>query len=77
MFAIMVDYYCWSEEKGEYTMPLYLGVEGPRKLFIFEEEVTANTKKFETAEQAGKYLDLRLNMLGCGSCCENVRIVGI
>lgn len=57
-YAIMVSYYMWNEkESKEYEEWLYLALEGERKLFVFEENVTDRTKLFDTAKEAGEYLD--------------------
>ena len=57
-YAIMVSYYMWNEkENKEYEEWLYLALEGERKLFVFEENVTDRTKLFGTAKEAGEYLD--------------------
>lgn len=57
-YAIMVSYYMWNEkENKEYEEWLYLALEGERKLFVFEENVTDRTKLFNTAKEAGEYLD--------------------
>ena len=73
-YAIMVDYNMWSEEKGEYTEPNLLGLEGERKIFIFEPDVTGCTKLFNTMSEANKYLKAHKTLTN--SCCfENARVV--
>ena len=77
MYAIMVDYYRWSEEKGDYTEPLYLALEGERKLFTFEGSVTERTKVFKTAKEAGEYVDKHFWIDKQRVCFKNVKIVEI
>lgn len=60
-YAIQADYWMWSEELGEHTEPEYLGLEGKYKIFVFEEEVTERTKLFDTAKEAGEYVDKHFN----------------
>lgn len=56
-FMIQVARYMYSDEKGEYVEWMYLGTDGKLKLIITEEEITENTKVFDSAEKAGKYVD--------------------
>ena len=56
-YVIMANYYIYKEGDDEYTEPLYLGLEGPLKIFVFDEEVNERTKLFDTAKEAGEYLD--------------------
>lgn len=57
-YAIMVSYYMWNEkENKEYEEWLYLALKGERKIFVFEDSVTENTKLFDAAKEAGEYLD--------------------
>ena len=56
-FMIQVARWMYSDERGEYTEWMYLGAEGKLKLIVTEEEVTENTKVFDSAEKAGKYVD--------------------
>ena len=56
-FMIQVARWMYSDERGEYTEWMYLGVEGKLKLIVTEEEITENTKVFNSAEKAGKYVD--------------------
>lgn len=56
IYAIMVNYHMWNEEKGEYDEPMYLGLEGEKRIFIFEPYVTERTKIFTTLKEALKYI---------------------
>ena len=77
MYAIMVDYYRWSEEKGDYTEPLYLGLEGKLKIFVFDEEITERTKLFKTAKAAGYYVDKHFGPDRQRICFKSVKIVEV
>ena len=80
MYTIMIDYYsCLNDENGntfDYKTPCYLGTEGKLKLFIWEHNITSNTKLFQTAKECGEYLDKHFKedfeIYG-----ENLRIVKI
>lgn len=78
-YAIKADYYMWSEEKGEHTEELYLALEGPKKLFVFEEDITERTKLFDTAREAGEYIDARdsLNGKGMRMSFKSLKIVEV
>lgn len=56
-YVICVNYNNWSEERGPYVAPAYLGTLGKRRVFIFSDEIDENTKRFSTAQEAGKYVD--------------------
>lgn len=57
-YAIQVSYYMYdSETNAEYEQWLYLALKGKNKIFIFEDEVNRKTKLFDTAKEAGEYVD--------------------
>lgn len=57
-YAIQVSYYMYnSETNAEYEEWLYLALKGKNKIFIFEDEVNKKTKLFDTAREAGEYVD--------------------
>ena len=72
-YYILVDYFMYSDEKGDYTEPLYLGVEGEHKIFVFDKEVSARTKIFTSAKEAGEYVDKHFSDMPMSY--ENLRIV--
>lgn len=77
-YAIQASYYIWNNEtEQEYTQWLYLGTEGKLKLFVFEEDINENTKLFDTATDAGKYLDKHFPPDKQRYSFENVRIVEV
>lgn len=56
MYAIVVDYYCWSEEKGQHTKPMYLGIAYPPKnIYVFDEEHSSRSFRWENKADAEKY----------------------
>lgn len=59
-FMIQVARWMYSDEKGEYTEWQYLGTEGKLKLIITENNITENTKIFNSAKEAGEYVDKML-----------------
>ena len=57
-YVIQVNLYMYNEEtEKEYTQWNYLAVEGKLRLLIFEEDITNKTKIFNTATEAGEYVD--------------------
>ena len=78
-YAIKADYYMWNEEKGMYTEELYLGIEGPHKLFVFDDQITERTKIFNSAREAGEYIDARDSLNNDAIRCsfESVKIVEV
>ena len=57
-YAIQVSYYMYnSETDTEYEEWLYLALKGKNRIFIFEDEVNKKTKLFDTAREAGEYVD--------------------
>lgn len=59
-FMIQVARYMYSDERGEYTEWQYLGTEGKLKLIVTENDITENTKVFNSAKEAGEYVDKML-----------------
>ena len=60
MYAILADYAIGyvEEHDVDITMSTYLGtIHPPINVFTFEPEVTENTKLFETAEEAARYIE--------------------
>ena len=82
MYCIKVDYYMWSEDKGEYTEPTYLtidtetkDIEGkPSNLIIFKNEITPNLRVFDKHKEAVEYM---LSRISNPCYCENQRVVAI
>ena len=79
-YCIKVDYFMWSEEKGEYTEPAYLSIDTgtkakdgtPVNLIIFKEDITPCLRIFDTKKEATEYMKKHLS----NSCsCENERVV--
>lgn len=64
LYAIKVDYYMWSEEKGEHTEPLYLCIDTKTRrkdgklagIIIFSNEIVENLRVFDTERDALSYL---------------------
>lgn len=73
LYAIMVDYHMWNEKKGDYNEPNFLGLEGERRIFIFEPKITDRTKIFTTLSDANKYISKY--KLKNSSCFDNPRVV--
>ena len=77
-YAIQVSYYMWSEvTETEYTEWLYLGTEGGLKIFVFDDEVNEQTKLFDTAIEAGQYVDKYFGADKQRCSFESVRIVEV
>ena len=82
LYCIKVDYFMWSEEKGDYTEPLYLSIDTetkakdgtPVNLITFEEEITPHLRVFDTEKEAKEYISTRI---GIACYCENPRVVKI
>lgn len=80
MYAIMVDYFIWDEEKqAEGREACYLfTTRDAYKIFIFDADINrddVDLKTFKTKREANKYIvdhDLRN-----GICMDNVRVVKI
>ena len=73
-YVIMVDYYMYSEEEGEYTESNYLAVD-KNKIFYFDRYIIDETKIFKSAEEAGKYVDKHFSDPNSQISFENLRIV--
>ena len=57
-YAIQVNLFMYDEETDvEYKQWHYVAVEGKHKLFMFEKDITKDTKLFDTATEAGAYVD--------------------
>ena len=57
-YAIQVSYYMYnSATDTEYEEWLYLGLEGEHRIFVFDDDVIERTKLFDTAGEAGAYVD--------------------
>lgn len=59
-YVLRANVYCENpndENDFDYTKPKYLGVEGEKKLYIFDEKIVGRTKVFATATEAGEYVD--------------------
>lgn len=80
-YCIKVDYYMWSEEKGDYTEPLYLSLVNYERngakyenVIVFRENITPDLRVFSTFDDAEYYISQRC----VNSCCyENARTVKI
>ena len=82
LYAIKVDYFMYSEEKGEYTEPVYLSIDTKTKakdgtsmnLIIFKEDITPFLRVFDMESEAKEYMESRLS----NPCyCENMRVIKI
>ena len=83
LYCIKVDYFMWSEEKGEYTQPCYLAIDTETKrkdgtcanIIIFEDDINIqNIRVFDTEIEAQDYIESRIN----NPCyCENQRVIKI
>lgn len=83
LYAIKVDYFMWSEEKGEYTQPSYLAIDTKTKrkdgtcanIIIFEDYINVpNLRVFDTEKEAQDYMKTRIN----NPCyCKNQRVIKI
>ena len=77
-YAIQVSYYMWNNiTDSEYEEWLYLALEGERKIFVFEEEITDRTKLFDTATEAGTYVDKHFGADKQRASYSSVRIVEV
>ena len=75
-YCIKVDYYHWSDEKGEYTLPLYWCIDdSPARIIIFREKIDDRLRVFDTEEEAKEYL--KSHTTGFNVCYENPRVVKI
>lgn len=77
-YAIQASYYMYdSETDTEYEQWLYLAIEGERKIFVFEEDISDRTKIFDTAKEAGAYLDKHFSPNKTRCSFSTMRIVEI
>lgn len=77
-YAIQVSLYMWDDEnKTEYEQWHYIAIKGKHKIFIFEEDVTENTKLFDTAAEAGAYVDKHFGANAMRLQYSEVRIVEV
>ena len=77
-YAIQVLYYMWDNEiEREYEEWLYTAVEGEHKIFVFEDKVTDRTKLFDTAKEAGEYVDKHFGKDDMRCSYRTVRIVEV
>ena len=77
-YAIQASCYIWSNiTDSEYEEWNYVGVEGKHKIFIFEEDVTKKTKIFDSATEAGEYVDKHFGADKVRLSYSGVRIVEI
>lgn len=75
-YAIQVSYYMYnSETDTEYEQWLYLELED--KMFVFEDNVSDKTKLFDTAREAGEYVDKHFGKDDQRASYSTVRIVEI
>ena len=56
-YALQMDLYMVSENAREYRKWHYLAVDSVSKAFHFETKITKETKLFDSAREAGEYLD--------------------
>ena len=76
MYCIKVDYFMWSEEKGEHTEPVYLSIDKEVvSIIIFRKEIEAGLRVFDTVAEAEAYIES--HNIGLGICCENPEVVAI
>lgn len=82
MYCIKVDYFMWSDEKGEYTEPMYLSIDTetkqkdgtPANFITFSEVITGNLRVFDTERDAEAYMNTRIK----NPCyCEKPRVIKI
>ena len=76
-YAIMADYNMLDKNNREYNKWLYLGIDGELRLFVFDEEIVERTKLFDTATEAGKYIDKHFGSKEGRICYKSVRLVEV
>ena len=78
-YAVQLSYYHWnSETNEEYEKWVYVGTEGEHKIFVMDDEVTDRTKLFDTASEAGAYIDKYFYDDDEKRCCySTVRIIEV
>lgn len=76
LYCIKVDYFMWSEEKGEYKEPLYWCLDQSKyQLIVFEEKLNPRVRVFDTFKKAENYFNKHNASDSC--CYDNPRIVAI
>lgn len=83
MYCIKVDYFMWSEEKGEYTEPVYLSIDTETckkdgtcaNLICFKEDIKPNLRVFDTVKEAEGYI--AAHSTGINISYENPEVVAI
>ena len=76
-YAIVANYYMYKEGDDDYTEPVYLGLEGEHKIFVFDEKVNERTKLFKTAKEAGEYVDKHFSPDKVRMSFKSVQIVEV
>lgn len=77
-YAIEVSYYHFnSETNEEYEKWVVLGLMGEKKIFVFDDRVCERTKLFNTAKEAGEYVDKHFSPDKQRCCFSTVRIVEV
>ena len=57
-YAIQLSmFYIHSDTEEEYEQWEYVGVKGEHRIFVMNKEINENTKLFNTAKEAGEYVD--------------------
>ena len=75
MYSIVVDYYCWDEEKQkEFTKPMYLGIMyPPQNIYVFDERHNSRSFRWKNKADAEKYFREH-RFYEDGFCYENARV---
>lgn len=74
-FAIKCDYFMWSEERGEYTEPMYWTLDD-NEIIVMEDDVNCGRLRVFTSRTAvSKYI--KTHTTGFDVCMNNVRPVEI
>ena len=74
-FAIKCDYFMFSEERGEYTEPVYWCLDD-NEVIVMEDDVNSGRLRvFGSRTAVGKYI--KAHTTGVNICMENVRPVEI
>ena len=77
-YAIQVSYYMYnSETDTDYEEWLYFGLKGKYKIFVFDDDVKKRTKLFNTAKEAGEYVDKHFSSDNQRCSFSTVRIVEV
>lgn len=72
LYVISVDYFCFDSSTNlEFTERVFLGVEGPHKLLVFDKAVCYRTKIFASKKEAESYIKEKLTT---GICFANPRV---